>query len=111
MAAGMHHPGPRGGPREAGRFLDLQRVHVGAQTDGPLARARARDGADDAEPAHTLGDINPPLAELRRHQRRGPVLLHAELGMGVDVASDRGELVCPGGDGLENGIRHAEDLL
>jgi len=29
----------------------------------------------------------------------------------VDVASDRGELVCPGGDGLENGIRHAEDLL
>ena len=61
MAAGVHQAGVLGGIRQIGRFLDRQRVHVGAQPDhldvalaGGLA---ALDDAHHAGPAEAGDDF------------------------------------------------------
>jgi hypothetical protein len=60
MAAGMHQARRLGGMGQIGRFLDRQRVHVGAKPDHvdlALAGLLALDDADDAGAAEAGGDL------------------------------------------------------
>ena len=65
MAAGVHHAGRRRGVGRAGRLVDRQRIHVGAQADGRAGAQPAADDADHAGPAdlgHHLVDSRIPSA-------------------------------------------------
>ena len=60
MAAGVHQARRLGGMGQIGRFLDRQRVHVGAKPDHPdlaIAGLLALDDADDAGLAEAGGDL------------------------------------------------------
>ena len=60
MAAGVHQARRLGGMGQIGRFLDRQRVHVGAKPDHldlALAGLLALDDADDAGAAEAGGDL------------------------------------------------------
>ena len=91
MAAGMHAALVLAAVIERVVLVHRQGIHVGAQPDGARIVADP-DGADDAGLADAGGDLAAPFLELPGHDLRGPLLLEAELGMGVDVAPDGGEL-------------------
>ena len=86
--------------RRAGRSARStgKRVHVGAQHQH---RARARcHHRDDAGAADLVGDGEAELAHLGRQQAGAARLLHAELGIGVEVAIERHQLRHVGADRL-----------
>ena len=94
----------RAGEGQAGLLLHRQRVHVGAQQQhraGPVLHDR-----DDAGAADPFGDREAQPPRLGRQQPGAARLLHAELGIGVQVAVERHQLghvprhrlVQPGGD-------------
>ncbi len=100
MAAGMHSPRMRGRVGHARRLLDGKRVHVGAQADAAVAAPRSADQADDAGAALPLVHlVHAVIAQVLGHDPRGPGLLEAELGMGVNVAADRRQILGEGLDG------------
>ena len=88
MAAGVHLAGNAGAIGQVGRFLDRQRVHVGAKADGALALALAPlDDADDAG----LADRGPDLVAAELAQTFGDEIGSArqvveKLGIGVQIA-------------------------
>jgi hypothetical protein len=91
MAAGMHAALVLAAMIEGIVLVHRQRVHVGAQPNGARIVADP-DGADDAGLADAGRDLAAPFLELLGHDLRRPLLLEAELGMGVDVTPDGGEL-------------------
>ena len=101
VAARVHLAGARAAVREGVLLGDRQRVHVGAQADGARAAAVLQD-RDDAGRSHAAVDRDAPRRELRGDQVGGALLLEAELGMGVDVAPERGDLGGVGEDGFDD---------
>jgi len=76
-------------PRQAGLFLERQRVHVGADED---RRPRTiAEHADDAGAANLLGHGETGLAQTRREDAGGAHLLHPEFGVGVQILVKRFE--------------------
>ncbi len=91
MAAGMHLVGVDRRMLELVLLLQVQRIHVGAQTDRLLARPLALQGADDAGLGQPAMDFDAPGLQFVGHDLRRPLLLEGGLGMTVDVAADGGE--------------------
>src|SRR5207237_1619968 len=89
------------GVAERVELLHRQRVHVGAQADGAIARAVLYD-PDHARLAQAAVDGDPPFGELRRDHVGGAVLFEAELGMRVDVPPDGGDRRRLQRDGVED---------
>ena len=96
MAAGVHHrhrlpltvdSPDLAGVGQAGRLLDRQGVHIGAQHDGrSLAVAEQADDAGLPDPRRHLVA---GAAELVRRQAGRPRLLHRQLGVRVYVGVKR----------------------
>src|SRR5262249_36773690 len=91
VTAGMHDACPTaliGGTRP---LVDRQSIHIGAQSD----RARAIAAAEHANHACSIDEtmhLYAPGHEEARNDIGRAVRLQAELGMGVDIAADAGEL-------------------
>src|SRR5438067_7167506 len=81
-------------------FLHGQRIHVGAQADGPV-RAAVPDDADHAGDAQAAHDLDAPFIEAGGDHVGGTLFFIAELGVGVDVAPDRFELGLMCKDGFD----------
>ena len=105
VAAGVHLAGHRRLVRQAGRLLDRQRIHVGAQPDH-LARSAALAAADDADDAgaadagHHL--VAAETLELFRHRRRRAVHVVLQFRMRMHVAAPGGDLVVQVGDAIDD---------
>ena len=91
--------------REGIEFLHRQRIHVGAQAhSAPAGTAVAPvHDAHHAGLAHAAMKGNAPLRELCGHEVGGAHFLETQLGVGVDVAAQRGDGGRLGGDGV-NGL-------
>jgi hypothetical protein len=75
------------GVGKTGRFLNWQRVHVGAQHDGrPLA---VSEQAYDTGPADPSRHLVAGCPKTVRHQFRRAGLLHREFGVRVHVLVER----------------------
>src|SRR6266446_7414809 len=92
MAAGMHLAVGLRAVRELVHLLHRQAVHIGPQPDR-AQRVAAPDRADDAGLGEAPMHLAAIFGELLRDQITGPLLGEAELGMGMDVAADLGQLV------------------
>jgi hypothetical protein len=101
MAAGMHDAWIVALIGKPGRFLDRQRVHVGANAD-PLLPLSAREGSDDACSGNARRHLVAPGGELGCDDLACPALLEGELRILVKVAAQSDELVDIAGDGCLN---------
>jgi hypothetical protein len=101
MAAGMHLVGVHRGVVELVLLLQVQRIHVGAQANGLLARPVALQRAHHPGRGQTTMDLDAPGLQLVCHDLRGALFLEGGLGMAMDVAADGSEL--GGGAGEEIG--------
>ena len=100
VAAGVHLAGVMARMREVVVLAHRQRVDVGAQPDGAIAAA-ILDDADDARRPEAAVDRDAPVGErLGDHVRRA-LLLEAQLGMRMDVASHRRDRGSVGEDGFD----------
>jgi hypothetical protein len=84
MAAGVHPAGLRRGVREAVFLVDMERIHVGAQCDRPVARLRPGKRADDPVRATPRSTAMPKLSGGSCHRCRRTVSSKA-VSMGVIV--------------------------
>jgi hypothetical protein len=97
VPAGVHHRDvgavrvlrpDGGGVVQAGLLEHRQRVHVGPQQHrGPGAGLEHADHAGAADPG---GHLVAEIPQSFRDDARGPVLGERQLGMGVQVAVERG---------------------
>ena len=92
MAAGMHLVGVDRGVVEVVLFLQVQRIHVGAQADRLLAGTLALQGADNSGLGQPAMHLDAPALQLLGHDLRGALFLEGGLGMAMDVAADGGQL-------------------
>ena len=99
MAAGMHDAGIAAGIGKAGRLLDRQSVHVGADADTALAVA-ALQRRDDAGAGNARRHLIAPGGKVGCHELAGAPLLEGKLRILVQVVAQRDELVEIGGDAL-----------
>jgi hypothetical protein len=67
-------------------LLHGQGVHIGTQTDSPVARA-VFNNAHNPRGAHAAVDRYSPFSQLGRDQVSGALLLKAQFWMRMDVAS------------------------
>ena len=100
VAAGVHAAVHGRFVRELVALGDRQRVHVGAQADRAQAAAAAHH-ADHAGAADAAVGLDAERLKVARDQLGGAVLLEGELGVGVDVAADRGQLALQGADAFD----------
>ena len=107
MAAGVHLARHRRFVRQAGFFLERQRIHVGAQADDLVAGLAAADDADDAGAADA-GDhlVAAEALELVGDRRRGAVHVVVQFRMGVNIPPPCGDFVVQVGDAVDD--RHAK---
>ena len=91
MAAGMHPAEILRAVLEIVGFVHRQAVHVGAQSNRlqRIALAQSSHQAGLAQPAR---HFEAPLRKLGGDDVGGPVFLVGQLGMGVDVTTDGGNL-------------------
>ncbi len=92
MAAGMHAPGMSASGREGWSPPRSAGIHVGAQPDRARRIAGAQP-ADDTGLADAAKHLDAEFGEPLRDKIGGPLLLEAELGMGVDVVPPFRQLV------------------
>ena len=92
MAAGMHLAVMRRAVRKLVHLLHRQAVHVGPEPDR-AQRVAAPYRADHARLGEAAMHLDAPFGELYRDNIGGALLLEPDLGMRVDVAADRGQLV------------------
>ena len=110
VTAGMHLVGDRRGVVELVLFLQVQRIHVGAQADRLLPRPRALEGADHAGGGEPAMDLDAPRGELVGDDLRGARLLEGSLGMAMDVAADGGQLGRQAGQTIGRDMGHGRRL-
>src|SRR6185312_5713926 len=91
MAAGMHAAGVLRAMLEIVPLIHRQAVHVRSQTDG-LQRVALAQSSDQTGLAEAARDLEAPLRELAGDDVGGPCLLVGELGMGMDIATNSGDL-------------------
>ena len=92
MAAAMHQALMLRAVRELVQLLHREAVHVGSEPDR-AQRVAAPDRADNAGRGEAAMHLAAIFGELLRDQIAGALLGEAKLGMGVDVAADRAQLV------------------
>jgi hypothetical protein len=63
--------------------VDIERIHVGAQSDAALPRALALEGSYDTGSADVSDDIKAPASQLLGDDAGGALLLEAGFRMGV----------------------------
>src|SRR5882762_6103631 len=92
VAAGVHAAVMGRAVGEIVQLLDRQRVHIGAQPNrtGRIAVANGADYPGAGEPAVYLA---PELGQPGRDEVSGALLGKSELRMGMNIASDRSQLV------------------
>jgi hypothetical protein len=92
VAAGVHAAVMGRAVGEIVQLLDRQRVHIGAQPNrtGRIAVANGADHPGAGEPAVYLA---PELGQPGRDEVSGALLGKSELRMGMNIASDRSQLV------------------
>ena len=90
VPAGVHQAGCARFIRHIVRFLNRQRIHIGADADrrAPFADARHHAGF-----SHADFNLDAHFAQRIRHQPRRPLLLEAELGMHVNIAPPGDQLI------------------
>ena len=107
MAAGMHQARRLGGMGQIGRFLDRQRVHVGAKPDHPdlaLAGLLALDDADDAGLAEAGGDlVAAEFAQAIGDECRSAMDFIEQLGIFMDIAAPGLNIGLQIGDAVDDG--------
>src|SRR6185369_9958357 len=91
MAAAVEAAGNRRAPFQVGILFHRQRVHVGAQADALAAGALTLEHADHAGAAEAAMYLDAPSLQLLRDDAGSAYFLEADLGMGMQIASDRGE--------------------
>ena len=91
MAAGVHFPVVDARMAKRVEFRNGQSIHVGAQTHSPVA-VSALDDSNNPGLSQAAMDGNAPFGQQLRDQVGGALFLEAELGMGMDVPPDGGEL-------------------
>ena len=104
MPAAMHLAFSAGFMREAIGFRHGQRIHIGTNTEPPLAIAVPQH-AHHAGLANAAMHLNPPGSEAFGHQRAGPHFLKPQFRMGVEIAPPGGQFFMPFTDFLDR--RHA----
>jgi hypothetical protein len=102
MAAGVHPTRPAAGVGNTGRFLNRQRVHVGAQADCALAIATPQH-ANHAMAANATMRLDPPALQQLGDDPRRARHLQPELRVGVQIAADRRQVGVIAADFLEGG--------
>ena len=102
MAAGVHGAVVGRAVGDVVPFEDRQRVHVGAERDGALAR-RAFENAHHAGLREPAMHRNAEGHEFFRHDGCGAFLLETQFRMGVDVAPPRGHIVVDRGNAVDDG--------
>jgi hypothetical protein len=91
VTAGMHAArAPRAVPEVVG-LVHRQAVHVGPQPDRAHRVALAQS-THHAGLAEAPGHLDAPLLQFRRDDVGSPRFLEGELGMGMDIAADGGDL-------------------
>jgi hypothetical protein len=91
MAAGMHAARVLRAMLEIVPLVHRQAVHVGSQANS-FQRVALAQGSDQAGLAQPARHLEAPFGELGGDDVGGARLLVGELGMGVDVATDVGDL-------------------
>ncbi len=85
VAAGVHRALVLRGKRQPGRFLDRQRVHVGAEGHG-RPRLRAANQRHDAMAGHASPHlVDPHRPQLFGHDPRRPLFPIGEFRMHVEI--------------------------
>jgi hypothetical protein len=102
----MHLVGNRRSVVEVVLFLQVQRVHVGAQADRLLAGPRALEGADHTGGGEAAMNLDAPRGELVGNDLRRARLLEGGLGMTMDVAADGGQLGGEAGQTVGSYVAH-----
>ena len=105
MAAGVHRPGIDRAVGEVVRLRHRQRIHVGAQADGPL-RCPVAQRADQPGAGDPLSHLDAPGAELLGNDPAGAALGEAEFRVLVQVVPPGGHVGGEGGDAVVD--RHSE---
>ena len=93
VAAGVHQAGVAAGIGQAGRLVDRQRVHVGAQAQPARTRA-ALELPHHARAAQAASNGVAPALQPLGHQVTGAKLLKTDFWVLVDVAAQRREGIC-----------------
>ena len=104
MAAGVHLARHGRLVRQAGRLLDRQRVHVGAQADdlagAALAAADDADHAGAADARHHL--VAAEALQLVGDAAGGAVDVVEQFGMGMQIVPPCGDLAVQVGDAVDD---------
>ncbi|MEH2616387.1 hypothetical protein V1285_001333 [Bradyrhizobium sp. AZCC 1620] len=103
MAAAVEAAGNRRAPFQVGILFHRQRVHVGAQPDALAATALALEHADHAGAAEPAMHLDAPSLQLLRDDTGGAHFFEADLGMSMQIASDRGEFFGIAVDAVDGG--------
>jgi hypothetical protein len=90
MAAGMHQTRMATGMGQASRFLNGQGVHVSPQAQLASASA-AFELTHNTRATQAACDFIAPLLQALCHQIAGAKLLESDLGVLVNVTTQRGE--------------------
>ena len=86
VAASVHLSWVLAGVWKLIELLHGQGVHIGTQTDSPVARA-VFNNAHNPRGAHAAVNRYSPFSQLGRYHVRGALLLKAQLRMRMDVAA------------------------
>ena len=88
---------------EAVLLVKVERIHIGSDRDGARTRSRSLEGPDHAGAREATVDLDAELFEALRHHIRGALLLEGGLGVRMNVAPPRGEVLVEIGDTIEDG--------
>src|ERR1051326_2597375 len=89
--------------REPVLLVDVESIHVGAKTDGPVAWLVALQRPDDAGAGKAAMDLDAELGEALGDERGGAMLVEGGLGVGVDVAAPPGQICVVVGNAVDDG--------
>ncbi len=103
MAAAVEAAGNGRAPFQVGILFHRQRIHVGAQPDPLGAGAVTLEYADHAGAAEAAMHLDAPTRQLVGDDAGGAHLLEPDLGMGMQIATDRGEFFGIAVDAFECG--------
>src|SRR5205823_6834457 len=93
---------------EVGGLLDRQRIHIGPEADR-AGRSAGPQPADDPGAANAAKNLTAELREPLRNHFGSPLLLEAELGMGMDIAPPARQIIMKFHNALDD--RHRRSLL
>ena len=102
MAAGMHLAGVFGLVIDLVLFLDIERIHIGAQTDGGAVAFFAAQRADHAGTRKAAMHIDAEFMQPQCHVIRCLVFLERGFRMLVDMTPPRGHVVLEFGNTVDD---------